>query len=392
MSIHVGDDVKFSEASARTEHSRSPSYPSDRLKLGMATVGFITLASAVALVAALPQKMVNLLEANGINELVAFPIFLAIYLVIMIPFDLLGGILLPRKHDKKAHTSISGYIKGGLIHGVLISISWFTLHLAGSISGIIGCLLAILILGLIGISLQFQIAELVGRLKVRASKMQRKNFPSDEARSIESQDPAFTGSIVGLPGSEKILMPSRWKEIFGEAGLSELKQRRMLIIQKGWRNRGLILSMIWILGSLFLSGLLVGFPDGSVESSINLILGTTIFNFIGLLILPTPSRNMTYRVDKTMQLSGMDSSEFNSWIQEFSELTDGEQSRHPWIERIFHPLPSVKNRQSNSSSSWAAWNATRTMLFLSIFSGGLLSRAVHCNVGRPDLWIIAPTD
>ena len=38
------------------------------------------------------------------------------------------------------------------------------------------------------------------------------------------------------------------------------------------------------------------------------------------------------------------------------------------------------------------WNTARTALFLSWASLGLLSRAVHCNCGRPALWVLFPGD
>ncbi len=38
------------------------------------------------------------------------------------------------------------------------------------------------------------------------------------------------------------------------------------------------------------------------------------------------------------------------------------------------------------------WNVARTTLFLSWACGGFLARAVHCNIGRPELWVLFPTD
>jgi hypothetical protein len=37
-----------------------------------------------------------------------------------------------------------------------------------------------------------------------------------------------------------------------------------------------------------------------------------------------------------------------------------------------------------------AWHAARTTLFLSWAGFGLLSRAVHCNSGRPEPWALPP--
>lgn len=59
------------------------------------------------------------------------------------------------------------------------------------------------------------------------------------------------------------------------------------------------------------------------------------------------------------------------------------------------PVPSVDNRRRltrNSPWSLGGWHAARTTLFLSWSCLGLLSRAVHCNAGRPELWVLLPTD
>ena len=83
------------------------------------------------------------------------------------------------------------------------------------------------------------------------------------------------------------------------------------------------------------------------------------------------------------------------WIRivKVHALVDGEHARKPWVEKIFHPTPSTLNRaQKARRYRWAPWHIARTMLYLSWFSGGLLSRSVHCNVGRPDLWVMTPTD
>jgi hypothetical protein len=64
------------------------------------------------------------------------------------------------------------------------------------------------------------------------------------------------------------------------------------------------------------------------------------------------------------------------------------------IESIFHPVPSLSNRRALSTRTYPpiAWHAARMTLFLSWGCAGLLSRAVHCNVGRPELWVMLPTD
>lgn len=376
------------------EQKHTASYPASRLKLGMTAVGFMTLASTAALISGFASSLHDLIRDTGMNDLMIFPAFALLFMSTMLMFDLAGGFILPRKFGIKPHTTPATYLKGVLTHGILLCLSILTIHLGGVIAGMAGSLLAILLLSCAAIAFQHPLACLVGSLTHAAAPP---SCSADETQSpdsvcINSHDTSFSGSITGLPGNEKILLPLQWENTLGNTGMSVLDRRRQLIIKHGWRNRGLALAFIWVCASWILASLIAGFPDGTVTTTLNTVFCSSVFHFLGLLILPTPTRNMTIYVDRRMKEEPDQSDNFESWVQQFSDLTDGEKSRHPWIEKIFHPLPSVQSRLAGSPSPWAAWNATRTMLFLSIFTGGLLSRAVHCNVGRPDLWIIAPTD
>ena len=367
-------------------------YASSRLKLGMFTVGLLTVSSAAALWFGASSHITRLISSLGLPDIMVFPAVALIYLLVMAPCDVFGGMLLPRKFRKKPHTTLLKYLKGGIIHACLITAAWVSIHLAGEAAGLLGIAIVGLTLCLVALATQDHLARLIG------SQKEIKNFnidlkPTTEQVSwIQAGDTAFSGSTVGVPGAEKILIPTSWINELGTEGIEALLRRRQSIIKKGRRNRGVMVSLVWIISSLILSAIMVGVPDGSTTSTLNLIFCSTILHFIGLLVLPTPTRNMTYTIDQDMKVTLENSAIFESWINNFSRLTDGEESRSPWIERIFHPLPSVSNRLSGKTPPFAAWNATRMMLFFSIFSGGLLSRAVHCNVGRPDLWIIAPTD
>jgi hypothetical protein len=74
---------------------------------------------------------------------------------------------------------------------------------------------------------------------------------------------------------------------------------------------------------------------------------------------------------------------------------DGEPLRPRGIEAIFHPVPSVTSRRERlnaASSGRGAYQAARMALPLSWACLGLLGRAVHCNCGRPALWVMLPGD
>jgi hypothetical protein len=81
-------------------------------------------------------------------------------------------------------------------------------------------------------------------------------------------------------------------------------------------------------------------------------------------------------------------------ITALDDLQDRERNRPPWVEAIFHPVPSVTQRLRGPHSLGlnGFWDAARTSVFLSAAGLGLLGRAVHCNCGRPALWVFLPGD
>jgi hypothetical protein len=90
---------------------------------------------------------------------------------------------------------------------------------------------------------------------------------------------------------------------------------------------------------------------------------------------------------------GVDFETFTKAISTLDSAQDDEPSRGALVETIFHPVPSVDNRlQTQQSGSPLAWHAARMTLFPSWSCMGLLARAVHCNVGRSELWAMLPTD
>jgi hypothetical protein len=146
-------------------------------------------------------------------------------------------------------------------------------------------------------------------------------------------------------------------------------------------------------------GLLLTSWDGTTATGlIRIYFISTIWQFIGLLILPTLNRNAVRALESEMRSKGFGKDILTNLNLQTSALQDGEISRSKWVEAIFHPLPSVERREaieqkeSTNSSPLEAWHVVRMMLYLSITCGGILHRAVHCNIGRPDLWILAPTD
>jgi hypothetical protein len=212
---------------------------------------------------------------------------------------------------------------------------------------------------------------------------------------VDHADPGFTGGVVGWPGLETIIVPRKWLELLSTEELGVAIARRLEAVASGSRLRGLLLAFTWILCGFAISTLVPGGGVRSVAQLVTTCCGFTCWMFAGLLILPTVSRAASYAIDRRVVERGVPADLLVSTLEKLDQTQDDESERAAWIERIFHPVPSVDNRrQSTHNSSWTsgAWHAARVTLFLSWSCLGLLSRAVHCNAGRPELWVLLPTD
>ena len=87
---------------------------------------------------------------------------------------------------------------------------------------------------------------------------------------------------------------------------------------------------------------------------------------------------------------------FRRTIERLDAEQDDEPERPRAVETVFHPVPSVANRvarlEEPGASVRGAWQAARQALFLSWAGWSFLPRAVHCNSGRPGLWVLYPGD
>jgi len=133
---------------------------------------------------------------------------------------------------------------------------------------------------------------------------------------------------------------------------------------------------------------------GTVGGTIEFSLWFTLWSFVGLLSLPTPSRRGVIEIDEVVNSEGNSSEALRTMTRLLDELQDGEPVKPTFVETIFHPIPSVRTRLEGPRSSGVIgfWDAARTSIYLSLAGLGLLGRAVHCNCGRPALWVFLPTD
>ena len=217
-------------------------------------------------------------------------------------------------------------------------------------------------------------------------------------RMISARDEGWTGGIEGVCRPRALLMPSRWHDaLTDEESMLSIK-RRVLAIRTGAWIRGRVAAIGFVILGAVLAGILTGSNAlGTAAGTIEFSLWYTLWSFLGLLILPTPSRAAVYRVDEALRAGFTDPEEHSSdavLLEHLDTLADDEPTRPAVIEAIFHPIPSVSRRADGTHANarvpdW--WDAARSAVFMGTAAGSLLGRAVHCNCGRPVLWVYLPS-
>lgn len=220
----------------------------------------------------------------------------------------------------------------------------------------------------------------------------------DGSLVLDASQPHVTGGAFGLPFRGRWVVPSHWLADPERVGLTAQLRRRAFLLRSGARDRGVVLAVAWNALPLLLVLALWGAPT-AVADVVRLALVGTLASFVGVLWLPTPSRWAVHRADLAAVAEGVDASALGAALERLERDQDEEFDRPVAVETIFHPIPSVERRKAvldgtnrPGPARLAAWHAARVALYASWAGVGLLGRAVHCNLGRPEAWVFLPSD
>ncbi len=375
-------------------------YARARLWLGISGVGFFVTASAAALWFNLPRRVLG-----GSSSLSAITLTLTIYILLSFPLDLLGGYLLPRRYHRtnsNLPSFLRSWLQGIFFQALIMGLCAFIILQTASRGGTLVGIGVFVILMLCLLQGQLAVAKLVGALKRSSTRppdsMQYssgRHLRQPEILVFQSTDPAFVGGLVGLPGKEKLILPSAWLEHLSADVMMMQVTRRLGVLATGTRARGIGLAVVWNVVGFTLASQLPSANLTNATGLINVGLWFTLWSFVGLLLLPTLNRPGVLEADRFALSRGIEEKTIRRGMIDLDRLQDDEPDRSRWIERVFHPVPSVTNRMEalqSGTGKRGAWQSARITLYLSWACFGFLSRAVHCNVGRPELWVLFPGD
>lgn len=398
-------------------------YARSRLLLGMFGVGSIVVLSSFLLVTELPLKLLPNSQSWSGSDLVALAVMFGCMIAVLFPLDLLGGFLLPNRRQVSTialGTFLTGWFRGVLVQASLFFAVSLLILAMGRWLGVPGAAFAVASVAILLAASQLRIAKFVGALPTSAAQGMdpddQRVSPTGDANNqasvaqamdlvsrwgwkprpivvLQHLDVGFTGGVVGLPGRETVVLAANSLTKLSTEQLAITIARRLEAIRGGSRTRGLMLALTWVLFGFALSTAIPGAGVSSVGQLAMTSLGFTLWTFFGLLTLPTLSRQASHAIDGRVLNNGVSPEKFREALKTLDTLQDDEPQRPALIEAIFHPVPSIDNRHGSASSTFPiAWHAARVTLFISWACMGMLVRAVHCNVGRPELWVMLPAD
>ncbi len=362
-----------------------------RLCVGISGVGTLVLAAVVMLSLDAPRLMLPSVPTHGQAEYFAFIIFFAATALVLLPFDLIGGLHIPSKYEGETPNLTTWFRKWAfpVILQVLFFATTFFIYL--QVVRIFGAFY------LIALFILMQFALLAGQLRIwqLMSLQSISQQTVDSVLFVSHSDHRFAGGVSGIPGFEMILIPSAWRDKMTSSHINTIIERRRKAIESKGRLRGSLFAIIWNAVGLSIALLISGLAISSVAGLITVFLWYLLFSFIGLLVLPAINRQSVFALDRCYIENGQ-KDELTESLAELDQLTEQDPSRTVSAESVFQPIPCPARRAKSLSEKGSAfvlaWNVARTALFLSWAFGGPLARAVHCNVGRPELWSMLPTD
>jgi hypothetical protein len=374
-----------------SSEGRAPGYGRARLWVGISGVGTMVTLTTAALAAGLPAAVDAMVSPGVGAAALALAVYSISHAAVQLPFDLFGGHLLPVWYGRSRQglrTFLGRLLRGAVVYACVLCVSLVALLAAGRVGGVWGVVALGAVASFLLLWGRMAVARSLARLGVESSGGQLPDV------TVASDDEGFTGGVLGVVRPRRVVLPARWQVSLTPEQLACVRLRRELAGTSGTWRRGRMLALAFTLSGVGLSAAIVG-PGrlGSAGGTIELSLWFTLWSFVGLLILPTVSRRGVAELDAYVRAAGVSETLAKATARALDADQDDEPERPALVETIFHPIPSVGNRDhAVARPAPGAWDAARTAVYLGLAGGGLLGRAVHCNCGRPALWAFLPVD
>jgi hypothetical protein len=379
-------------------------YARARLLLGISGVGTAVILATALLAFDVPARTLFNTGAQPLWPSVAslVPVLL-IGVAAFFPFDLIGGAILVRER-MPITVFLVRWLRGVAVQLVVWACTAAMIMSAARTGGTVMAIAAVAALQLTLAMLRAPLARVIAPFtsvptsdRLHTAARQAKVAP-ERIDVLASSDEGFVGGWSGItPG--RLIVPARWLTLPDDALVATLERRR-IIAESGAHLRGVFGAVAWNTLGMALVTALTGAILGTAAGVFTLAAGMTLWAFLGVLVLPTPSRAAVHAVDVAAAREAGAPAMLDA-ITRLDRWQDDEPERSRRVETIFHPVPSRRSRESVIAASadqprnvrwFHAHHLARHALWLSWVTLSPISRAVHCNVGRTALWAMLPGD
>ena len=349
-----------------------------RLRLGITNVGVWVLAAGAGLcwlvIGGAEAPSQGLLLAIGVGVIAAQAVF-----------DFIGGVTLMPGPRPSAMTFLRNWLRGVFGHTLVLTVvgivSVFSLRFTGGFAAGIALATLALALG------PRQLLRAIGGVAPEEHLLD-----GEKTLAVAVKDSAFSGGIVGLGRRAKSLLPANWTSTLPQPELAAESIRRRWQIANSLPARAFVLILLWNLLGTFIGTQVLHLAERPPAAALfGHACWMTLWAFASLLVLPALSRKAVFAADRAAAQSGHDP---RAWIKRFPALVGEDGSPNAAVQTIFYPVPSAELRLrqlDHPSTGFVPGNLARSNLYYSWATFTLLGRTVHCNVGRPALWVFPPS-
>ena len=349
-----------------------------RLRLGIANVGFWVLSATGGLCGLAGRA------GNPIDPRLGLVIGIAAVGVQAV-FDVIGGWWLMPDPRPTAAVFLRRWFPGALGHTVVLAGVGLLSYTSFVLSS--GFALSVLLASVALALGRTHLLRMIGGAYLA-------RIPRDGQIGITAvvNDPAFTGGLVGFGRRAGSVLPAGWGESLPKAELAVETRRREWQIAHGLPGRAFLLVLIWNLLGASLGTIALGLATRApADALLGYACWMTLWTFGSLLVFPVLSRRGVFAADRAAADSGL---AVRAWIARFPGLIGEDGASSAAVQTIFYPIPAAAMRQdalANPAAGFVPGNLARNNLYYSWAAFTLLGRAVHCNVGRPALWVFPPS-
>jgi len=376
-------------------------YARSRLYLGISGVGTAVLAATALLAFDIPTVgFATTTEQSVGRSLFAVGLFFVFSFGLFFLFDLLGGAWVVRRKDNAPLWLVS-WLRGVAVQWTVWMLTAAALMLTARAAGTTAAIGVFVVIQFALALFRGTFARIIASFGVHptppvfAEAAERAGIPLARLRVVDTADEGFVGGWGSLL-PRTLVAPRRWEVLPADVLAAQLA-RRAAVADSGAHVRGVLGAIAFNTLGFVVVLQLTGAAPATAAGIVTIMAGMTLWAFLGVLVLPTPSRAAVYAADASAAAT-QGAAVVKASIERLDQWQDDEPTRTPTIERIFHPVPARANRlarldgERRGLSALHAHNLARHALWLGWGSFSAISRAVHCNVGRTALWAVLPGD